>query len=136
MHTEAALRQVHPSVEKLFACTEADFKNMPRVREKCAKFVRGVVPRGPRKLVQNMRGGIKKCAEIVQKFARHNSRTIFGGASENVSTQRFLLSFPTSLELFNKTQLHRQINSQSQRHVCLFCWLGVPAYVVLHSKEC
>ena len=41
---------------------------MPRVREYCAKFERGVVPRGPRKFVRNMRVGIKKCAEIVQNL--------------------------------------------------------------------
>ena len=48
--------------------------------ENCSKFVRGVVPRGPRKFVQNIRWDIKNGQRLC-KCVQHNSRTIFGGGS-------------------------------------------------------
>ena len=50
-------------VETWFACTEADFQDMPRVCGICAKPVRGTFPW---KRVRNMRGGITKCADPLQ----------------------------------------------------------------------
>ena len=87
---------------------------MPRVREYCAKFVRGVVPRGPRKFVQNMRVGIKNCAEIVQNLCGTILAQKIGGASESMSAQ-ILRIFPTRLEHFSNTKQYRQINSQPWR---------------------
>ena len=101
---------------------------MPRVREDCATFVLGVVPRGPRKFVRNMRAGIKNYAEIVQNLCGTILAQKSGGAFENVSAQ-VLRIFPTSLELFNSTNLHRQINSQHW-HVGLVCFVVID-HVVL-----
>ena len=60
-----------------------------------------------------MRAGIKKCAEIVQNLCGTILAQRLGGACENVSAQVVRI-FPTRLELFNNTNLYRQINSQLQ----------------------
>ena len=93
-------------------------KNATCPREYCAKFVRGVVLRGPRKFVRNMRVGIKKCAEIVQSLCGTILAQKLGGASENMSAQ-ILRIFPTRLELCTNTQLYRQIKSQGYSKVTI-----------------
>ena len=71
-----------PRLETSFACTVAEFKNMPRVWEKCARFRRRGNPDKSPKISE--KHALGHCAE----FVRHNFRTLFrGGASENVSPQ-------------------------------------------------
>ena len=53
-------------VETSFAWTEADFKNMPCVGEKCAKLVQGAVPTSPEICAKHARG--QENVEIVQNL--------------------------------------------------------------------
>ena len=103
-------------VETLVACTEADFKkSMPRVREYCAKFARGVVREVPEHLCETCAWASKNVQRLCGICAAQFSHKNWGGASENVSA-RILHIFPTKLELFS-----------SERPRGLLLSLGVPS---------
>ena len=75
---------------------------------------RGGPERSLKICAKHVRGHQKMCRDCA-KFVRRNSRTIFGGELPRICLHKFLHIFRTRLELFSKTKLHRQINSQSQR---------------------
>ena len=92
-------RTPYSRFETWFACTEADSKNMPRVWENCAKFVRGVVPRGPRKFVRNMCGGIKNLQRLCKICTAQFSHN-FLGKLPRICLHKFCAFFGQDLNFF------------------------------------